>query len=218
MPTLTAAYTIDRAELVLQDTTNIRWAEAELLGWFNDAQREIVMLRPDTYAQSVSHPLVNGTRQVIPAAGYQLIKVVRNMGSNGTTPGRVVRKVPEEQLDASTPDWHAATPAAVTLHYTFDPRQPRVFYVYPPAIASNTVELVYSAAPPPLAAKTDVQILDDVYANPLLDYVLYRAYSKDAESTSNAQRALAHYQAFAASIGNKAQADAAGVAADEVRG
>jgi hypothetical protein len=218
MPTLTAAHTIDKAELILQDTTNIRWSEAELLGWFNDGQREIVMLRPDTYVQTTSLAMVAGTRQSIPANGYQLVKVTRNMGANGTTPGRVVRKVPEEQLDASMPNWHAATAAAETLHYTFDPRQPRAFYVYPPAIANNTVELVYSAAPPPLAAKTDVQLLDDVYANPLLDYVLYRAYSKDAESTSNAQRALAHRQAFDQSLGLKAAADGASVAADEVRG
>lgn len=218
MPTLTAAYTIDKAEVILQDTTNIRWPEGELLGWFNDGQREIVMLRPDAYAQRVAHALVNGTRQQIPGAGYQLIKVVRNMGADGNTPGRVVRKVPEEQLDASTPDWHASAASAVTLHYTFDIREPKTFYVYPPAIAPNTVELVYSSAPSPLAAKTDVQLLDDVYANALLDYVLYRAYSKDAESTANAQRAVAHRTAFEQSLGLKAQADTGSVAADEVRG
>ncbi len=218
MPTLTAAYTIDKAEIILQDTTNIRWPEGELLGWFNDGQREIVMLRPDAYAQRVAHPLVNGTRQQIQNAGYQLIKVVRNMGADGLTPGRVVRKVPEEQLDASTPDWHASAPNAVTLHYTFDIREPKAFYVYPPAIAPNTVELIYSSAPTPLAAKTDVQLLDDVYANSLLDYVLYRAYSKDAESTANAQRAIAHRAAFDQSLGLKAQADTGSAAADEVRG
>lgn len=218
MPTLTAAYTIDKAELILQDTTNIRWSEAELLGWFNDGQREIVMVRPDTYVQTVSHPLVAGTRQTIPSNGYQLIKVVRNMGANGTTPGRVVRKVPEEQLDSSTPDWHASTPSAITLHYTFDPRQPRSFYVYPPAVAGNTVELVYSTSPPPLAAKTDVQLIDDVYANALLDYVLYRAYSKDATSAANIPRATAHRQAFENSLGLKAAADGAAVAADEIKG
>lgn len=218
MPTLTAAVTIDKAEIILQDTTNVRWAASELLGWFNDGQREIVIARPDAYVQTVSHPLVAGTRQTIPSAGHQLVKVTRNMGANGTTPGRAVRMVPEEMLNASTPDWHAATPAAVTLHYTFDIRQPRNFYVFPPAIAANTVELVYSASPPPLAAATDVQLIDDVYANVLLDYVLYRAYSKDAESTANAARATTHRQMFESALGVKTKTDADTAPPSEVRG
>jgi hypothetical protein len=209
MPTLTLAHTIDRAVEILQDPGNTRWAESELIGWFNDGQREIVAIVPSAYSQTVSHPLAAGTRQTIPAAGYQLIRVVRNMGTTGTTPGRVVRAVPETQLDAITPDWHASAPAATTLHYTYDERTPRTFHVYPPAIAGNTVELVYSVAPQPHTAKTDVQALDDVYANTLLDYVLYRAFNKDGEAPANAQRAVAHYQAFANAISNKATADKA---------
>ncbi len=218
MPTLTAKHTLDKAVLILQDTTNIRWTVAELLGWFNDGQREIVMLRPDTYVQRVAHQLVAGTRQAIPAAGYQLVKVTRNMGTDGSTPGRVIRKVPEEQLDSTLPEWHTATATASTLHYMFDPREPKVFYVYPPSNGSGRVELIYSSAPAPLASENDVQVLDDVYANPLLDYVLFRAYTKDNDSAGNANRAVAHRQAFENSLGLKAQADGASVAADEVRG
>jgi len=49
-------------------------------------------------------------------------------------------------------------------------------------------------------ATTTTINLDDTYANPLLDYMLYRAYSKDAEQAGNAQRAMAHYQAMADAI------------------
>ncbi len=47
--------------------------------------------------------------------------------------------------------------------------------------------------------------IDDVYANALLDYVLYRAYSKDADYAGNAQLAVSHYQAFSNSLGVKKQ-------------
>lgn len=50
--------------------------------------------------------------------------------------------------------------------------------------------------------------LDDIYANAILDYVLYRAYSKDAEYAANASRAALHYQAFTAALGAKTQVDA----------
>ena len=47
MGTLTGANLITRAQDTLQDTTSVRWPEAELLRYINDAQREIVNFRPD---------------------------------------------------------------------------------------------------------------------------------------------------------------------------
>ena len=38
--------------------------------------------------------------------------------------------------------------------------------------------------------------LPDEWANPLLNYVLYRAYSKDAEFAGNAQLAASHLALF----------------------
>ena len=217
MPTITAQTIVDRAEVLLQDTTNVRWPAAELLGWLNDGQREIVALRPDAAAKTVSHQLVAGTKQGIPADGYSLLKVVRNMGA-GSVPGAAIRQVPQEALDSSTPNWHALSAATVTLHYVFDPRTPKTFYVYPPADGSTFVELVYSAVPAAIATLGDVITLDDVYANSLLDYVLYRAYSKDLEVPASAERAAAHRVAFENSLGLKAQADASNRPVPVVRG
>ncbi|MDO8312640.1 MAG: hypothetical protein Q7T25_11940, partial [Sideroxyarcus sp.] len=45
------------------------------------------------------------------------------------------------------------------------------------------------------------------YGNGILDYVLYRAYSKDADYAANAQRAVGYYQVFAAALGIKDAAD-----------
>ena len=58
---------------------------------------------------------------------------------------------------------------------------------------------------------TDTQVIsvDDVYANCILDYVLYRSYQKDSEFAGNPQRAMMHYQSFANALGVKTQADVA---------
>ncbi|SVD59796.1 uncharacterized protein METZ01_LOCUS412650, partial [marine metagenome] len=81
--TITAAEIISRVQDTLQDTTSIRWPKTELLRYMNDAQREIVNLRPDSSSVSANIALVVGTAQTLPAAGLRLIKVVRNMSAAG---------------------------------------------------------------------------------------------------------------------------------------
>ena len=104
-------------------------------------------------------------------------------------------------------------------HYTYDPRIPKEFYVYPPATSSAQLEVIYTDAPgahslsasdlDPVTGSAEVIKLDDIYLSPITDWILYRAYSKDAEYGANEARAVAAYQAFNAAIGVKTQADAA---------
>jgi hypothetical protein len=140
------------------------------------------------------------------------------MGASGTLPGKALRKVPHAVLDAQVPNWHAASQATVIDHFTFDPRSPKVYYVYPPSTGTTQVELVYSAAPTDVAVIGNTITLDDIYSGALTDYVLYRAYSKDFTSAGNPERAAAHRQLFENTLGLKAQADAASVAPDALQG
>ncbi|MNR41654.1 hypothetical protein D3C85_1600680 [compost metagenome] len=50
--------------------------------------------------------------------------------------------------------------------------------------------------------------LDDIYINPIIDFMLYRCFSKDAEYSANSNRAAGHYNAFLQQLGEKTQADA----------
>lgn len=218
MPTITAQAILNKAAIVLQDTTNIRWPTTELLGWLNDALREIASMRPDISNKTTSMALVAGTRQTIPADGAALLAVRRNMGSGGATPGDAVRKVPMDLLDSQRPGWHYETATAVVKHYVYDPRTPRIFYVYPPSLGTTQVEIVYDAPPAALAAVGDTITVDDEYANTLLEYVLFRAYSKDHEDIGNATRAAAHRQMFDSMLSAKNTVDSAQVAATNVKG
>lgn len=212
MSTVKVVDIIDRAVVVLNDTTNVRWTKSELLLWFNDAQRAVVNRRPDANSVNEDYTTVGqnaaaNTKQTLPAAGLRLLKVVRNVG------GAAVTHIRQDILDEQVRNWHdASSPVTDVRHFIFDDRDPKSFYLYPAPATTHEVEIVYSVAPTDVSISdfdTDVQTiaLDDTYANAILDYMLYRAYSKDAEYAENAQRATAHLQIFESSLGVITQAD-----------
>jgi len=220
MSTIKAQQIVDRAGVILQDTTSVRWPESELLDWLNDGQRETVLLDPSAHADNETVRLVSGSKQNFNdlasdpdnsgtniGAGIRLIDVVRNMGTGGSTPGRSVTVIERKIIDYQVPDWHSGQTAAEAMHFMHDERDPKTFYVYPPqpGTGTNYVELLYSSSPQDVTLSDSIS-LDDVYANALLDYVLYRAYSKDADFGS-AQLANAHYKAFSQSLGIKGNTD-----------
>jgi hypothetical protein len=209
MPTVTAQSIIDRAQVLLQDTVKVRWPDAELLTWLNEGQQAIVVLKPTAYVRSVAVQLVAGTKQSLPADGIQLIDIVRNMGTDGLTPGRAVRIVTREVMDAQTPSWHVSPVSHIVKHYMYSALDPNTFYVYPrqPASGFGYVEMAYGARPPAVAAVGNTISVDDIYQTALLDYVLYRAYSKDTEFADSG-RAGVRQQAFVSAIVGKAQAEA----------
>jgi hypothetical protein len=212
--TLTGANIISRVQDTLQDTTSVRWPEAELLRYINDAQREIVNLRPESSSTHSNVQLVTGTEQTLPSGGLRLIKVVRGMNGTSTsaTGLRAIRLVNVDILNTQEPDWHNPSVSGdsahgtVPKHYIFDEDDPRKYYVYPGVAGTAYVEIVFSASPTDLANTSAVISVDDIYANAIIDFVLYRAYMKDAEYAGNGQRAGQHYQLFTASVGTGQQA------------
>jgi hypothetical protein len=140
----------------------------------------------------------------------RLIDVVRNVS------GRAVTQVERRILDETLPNWHETAAGTNKIeHYVYDPADPKNFYIYPKgASGTHSLEVIYSSAPSEISisdfsSDTTVISLDDVYANCILDYVLYRSYQKDSEFAGNAQRAMMHYQSFANALGVKTQADSA---------
>lgn len=215
--TIYAQSVVRRVVDTIQDMTSIRWPLPELVRYFNDGQREIAMYRPDAMVTNTEHALVTGSKQTIPANGSKLIEIVRNATGNK----RAVRLTNREILDAQAPGWHGMTAATEILHYMFDPRDPRTFYVYPPANSSASLQIVYSAYPTDIAIPTEGAALPtdtstdnsaptvvigvisvrDTDVNALQDYMLYRAFTKDSEYAGNSARAQNHYAAFANALG-----------------
>lgn len=196
---------ISRAAILLQDTANERWTSAELLKWISDGQRLIAMARPDSVAKNEAVTLVAGTKQTLPAGAIRLLDVVRNLKDNGD-PGRAVRITQREILDAQNPNWHLAT-AGTTLNFTYDDRDPTHFYVYPPAAANAKLEVIYTKDPGEIVSTSTALTVNEIYAEPLLNYVLYRAYAKDADFAANAQIAQGYLQVTLSLLGLKTAKD-----------
>ncbi|MGJ7467262.1 DUF6682 family protein [Comamonas thiooxydans] len=198
---------IQRGVVTTQDTTSIRWPVGEWVRYLNDGQREIMLHRPDAFNKSAVIDCVAGTKQALPADGAKLIDVQRN---STVTSKRAVRICSREILDAQMPNWQNIAGAAEIVHFMYDPREPKAFWVYPPATIAAKLEINYSATPTdiaePAAGSEYTAVVGnisvaDIYANALLDYMLYRGYLKDADYAGNAARAQAHYAAFATALG-----------------
>lgn len=219
MSTVKVTDIIRRVEDVLQDT-NIRWPRTELQNWMNESYLAITLARPDANAKTGSFTCAAGTRQVLTAefpSSLRLLDVTRNLATNSGY--KVIRLVARSVLDDQRPAWHAETGTTSIQHYTFDPRQPKEFFVYPPATTAAEIEVVYTDSPgattlteaqlDPTGSDATTILLDDIYMSPMIDWILYRAYSKDAEYGANEQRAQAAYGAFNAALATKNQVDSA---------
>lgn len=207
MGTVTAKTIIDKAAIQLIDLTNIRWTRAELLSWLNDGMRQIVTIQPSASSTTVSKQLVAGTRQSLPADGWLLLSIYRNMGTNGTTPGRSIRLISREILDSFNPDWNTDTAKAEVRNYIYTNQDQTAFFVYPPNTGTQYVELNYSAQPADLTVETDVIPIFDIFQSSLVDYILYRACSKDAEYAPGLQLAQGYLATFVAAIEGKSAAE-----------
>jgi hypothetical protein len=219
MATVKVIDIIERVESVLQDS-NVRWPRVELQTWINEAYLAITLARPDANAKTGVFTCAAGTRQALSAqfpSGLRLLDITRNIAA--TSNKKVVRIVSRSVLDDQRPAWHAESETVNIQHYTYDARQPKEFFVYPPASTDAVLEVVYTDTPgshslseadlDPTSGNTEVILLDDIYMSPVIDWVLYRAYSKDAEYGSNEARAVGAYNAFNAALGTKTQVDAA---------
>ena len=203
----TAQYIFSQVTRETNDLVSVRWTMPELAGYFNDGQRDITTHRPDAMNTRISHPLVAGTRQTLPAGGEKLIAVNHNAAGNKS----VITKINRNILDDQMRSWRNMTGATEILHFMYDAREPRVFEVYPPAAATGaSVDLEYMALPTPIAipaegtlytAATGNMALGDLFANALVNYILYRCYRKDTEYASNPARAAAYYAAYVNDLG-----------------
>lgn len=207
---------LTRFEVITQDEGLVRWPQVELIDWINEAYKQIVILRPDATATRMQVALAAGADQALDDAGsinlltaYSLIKVVRNDNSSK----RGIRLITASEIEDNIPDWYSETEVGDIERWMYDPDIPREFQVYPPALVGTLIQVIYAADPgehtdgPSVGA--EALKLKDYYAPMILDYVLYRAYSKDVDNVVNAKRAMMHYQAFSNGLGVKNTSDAA---------
>ncbi|UIF90857.1 DUF6682 family protein [Cupriavidus sp. UYPR2.512] len=240
MPSVLIRDALFRVSTLLLDAEPqfVRWTERELVGWLDDGQVAIAKYLPIAGARVDAIKLKQGTKQSLdtiastdvkpgdgstPATvhGNALNELVRNMGADGLTPGRAIRVISRDVLDAQNPNWHTTTGAKVEA-FVYDPRTPKYFYVYPavPASPAMWVEASYLANPAPIpntgtsgtprygkdGSDAGVIGVDDKYLDDLVNYVVARAYMKDSEYATNAGLANTFASMFLSSLNSQVQA------------
>lgn len=223
--TFTAKDVLQPVVTTLQDSSNRRWSLDELRIYLNDGLREIALLKPSAVSESKRITLQEGTLQELPDGEY-LLRVIRNItsadGAAIRTAGPAITTIDRSMLDMQFSNWHdsAVVPfSATVLHVMIDEENPRRYYVYPGNDGTGVIEAVVSTIPAPVSATatpTDIDTygsktvdIPDLYQSALRDYILSRAYEKDAAIPGAAQRAVAYRQAFNATIGAKQQVEMA---------
>lgn len=195
---------VNQAATLLQDE-GVRWSAKELVGWYNAFELDLHVRRPDAFSALVVLTLVAGVHQTLPATYAKLLDILH------TATGRMtpVRQVSRRLLDDLSPTWRAAAQSDQIAQYTYDPREPQSFEVSPPAKAGATVFARVAKYPTPVA----IPVSDDPatvtgtmsaparFANAAVDYIMYRAYSKDSEYTTNSVRAEKHLASYLEQVG-----------------
>lgn len=203
------------AATTLLDEDAVRWTAPELFGYLNDGLRAVAAEKPNAYTQTVTLTLVSGTLQTLPGTYRALSRVTRNLlaghdEEGGPIGGNAITDLPNtRQLDALIPNWQSNTAlfSSVVRHVIYDLADTKRFYVVPGNTGGGKIEAVVLANPGPMTAPvadtdkitsyTATIPLGDEYKNALRDYVLARAYSKDAAVPGAAARAAGYAEMFA---------------------
>lgn len=213
------------AGVQLLDEEFVRWTLPEMAKWLDDGVSAIITAKPNTKPVIETLALAKGTRQRLAddPAIVRLLDISRNM--DVTRPGaggRMIRPTTRADLDTMEPRWH--DPAYVPFkrevrQVVYDEQDPFSFFVYPGNDGNGKVEALIAKLPATItsqAANDGLDLADyhvpigipDNFRTALLDYLLYRCFSKEEPSAAPG-RAAAHYQIFASTLGIQVQVEKA---------
>lgn len=207
-----AADIVSQVRLELNDDSKVTFTDADMLLYLNAAQHQIVLVRPDAYSAIESLVLTAGeTKHSLASDQLRLLGVIRNMGSDGTTPGKPIRMVDFASHQLYDQKWHTATGKTTIRDVMYNENTPTYLFTDPPAHATTTVyiEVSVSKAPPNVTdVATGALALSHIYEQPLRQYMLHMAYAKEIESEKSTRKSRAYLQDFYNSLGLKTKVDA----------
>lgn len=205
---LLASSVLTAVNYELADPGYVRWPEAELLVYLNGAVAQLASLKPSLFHSYVQITLAPGPVQSVPPEYAHLIDVVYNINPDGT-PGVPVNQGSFTAARAlGRPSCSATYDGRyVVRSYTVHPESDSFFFVDPavPPTPQSSVMALVQLAPRPVTAITDSVVMAntaaEIYQEALKDWVLYRAFGKDVESSDSFNRSQAHYKAFMQFLG-----------------
>lgn len=195
----------DRVRKLLRDIDDggIQWLDDELIDWLNEACAEIARIRPEASSQTINQSLNAGSLQTIPEGATLLLEAVCNVVLPSGDEGRIVRRVERNTLDNENLGWMTSTPSDVVKRYVVSQTNPRTYYVYPPhtGVSTSGLRLIVGSAPSVVSNLTSDLPLPDIYAAPIANYILYRAFGKLIEDDDAQNRSVQFLNIFDAQMG-----------------
>lgn len=177
------------------DTTAPRQSDDELLAYVNDGLREMVSLQPAIFS-TIGDMLCDADtceQAITFANAAALIEVLYIHGGPFLTPFDMA------SMGAFHPNWRQ-DPGAPARQWTRFPNDALRFYIYPKAPdALQTVCVRYARIPGTYALADTIIDIPLTLQPALIDYVVYRAESKDNEHALS-QRAGQFFQSFVAKV------------------
>lgn len=191
---------ISRVRTILKDSTSFeRWSENELFAWLQDAVDEIGNVKPDETTELLTIELDNNNRQRLPQTIRQLVRLERNVD------GLRINKADRYALTSCENLYHPLNESSEIYDYWQDSASSREYWVYPKPRSGVRIEGYFSLYQPEINNLDDQLRIQPAYRMALVDYVLYRAYSKDAEYADNARLASMYAEAFTNKTGIRIQ-------------
>jgi hypothetical protein len=198
-------YIVDAAELY-GDTAYDRISTATWIKYLNAAVRALILVRPDAGAVTESVQLVAGIKQTLPTAALRLLDISRNMGTDGATAGKIITPSDRSHIDYSNLLWPAATGQTYIDNFAYDSNVPRTYYVTPPvhSVTAVYVEMTTSQLPTTMTTTGSDDGIEDIFFEPIIQFILWKAYSADDEGLEFA-KAKDYFNTFLQLLGIEQQ-------------
>ena len=211
MPTTTVGLCVNLAERKILDESNDDYSEQNLLDLYHLSVKEIINLVASAHTETLSWAPSPSTKQMIPAAGVNLVDILMNMGPAGATPGKVIREVSLDAMKVLMPAWEADVATDEAEHFMRIPEMKREFYIYPKSTGNNQIMGVITTVPPAVVWdagglwKVAIIPLDDTYSHAIVNGMVYIAYDDDSDIPGNTPRSQIFYARFLQDLGIREQ-------------
>ncbi len=205
---------IERIDFVTSDYRRAHFQLADISLFLNEAQSLIAEAVARAATRQLPFTLQPGMHQDLrtdtTVPWIQLLQVVCRANASGLPTGRDIRAVDGVVLARVAPNYRS-TPPGPPVEYAFNPLRPLEFDVMPPAAGGEKVVVQATVRPGPICvlnpAKTALQDpnevigLADGFDAPMVDWALFRLFTKDAADQAYAARAASHQQACKDALG-----------------
>lgn len=178
-----------------------RWSKSELIHYAKDAVGVIAASVPKKFVSIETVKLQPGSVQELPKDCSKVIKILNLADDIGASPVSSAN----EHLSALFPKTCSgvSSDSYSIDSVSLEPSSDRIFYVNPPVpVSSKDTEVKVLCSKIPEELNDDDYEIEHWMHSMIIEWVLYRGYSSEDESSTSDQNATTHLQHFYTLIAN----------------